>query len=165
MKAISKILLLLIACCGLLTACEKGNGLKPYIVESEGAEALPIYGAGAAFGWTATAIPADETDPNLYIFEKELTYNAENKLFKFQLSEGDWDKIYYLVPQVCDYRQEGADRDYAKLIEAGQTYPMFKCSEMTGNLLDNFWGVPEDGSGTYVLTVNLKQQTLKVEKK
>ena len=38
------------------------------------------------------------------------------------------------------------------------------CSEMTGDLRDHFWGIPEGSDGTYRITVNVKKLKLTLEK-
>ena len=123
-------------------------------------EIKTIYGLGSAFGWdsgSATGLVPDPLYANVYKAEVNLVYSEENKQFKFILEKGDWDKVNYLVPESVDYNGN------VKIVTPGE-YPMFKCSEMEGNLRDHFWGIPEGADGKYILTVNTETMILKVEK-
>lgn len=119
-----------------------------------------IYGLGTAFGWDSgnpTGLIPSPDEEDTYTAEVDLNYSDENKQFKFCLEKGDWDKVNYLVPESVDYNEN------VKIVTPGE-YPMFKCSEMEGNLRDHFWGIPEGSDGKYKLTVNTKTLKLKVEK-
>jgi hypothetical protein len=116
-----------------------------------------LYGTGTAFNWASSPVNKDTEDPKIYVFEADLVYTAENKLFKFTLDLGDWDKIRYLVPESVDYNGN------VKKVIPGE-YNMFKCSQAEGNLRDHFWGIPEGQNGTYRFTVNTRTLKLKVEK-
>lgn len=95
-------------------------------------------------------------DPDVFTFQLDLYHSAENKLFKFTINKDDWDKVYYLVPDAVE-----TDQSYAYL-KVG-TSNMFKCSEITGDLRDHFWGIKEGDNGKYKISVNLSTLTLDVE--
>ena len=123
-------------------------------------EIKTIYGLGSAFGWDSgnpTGLTPDPDEEGIYTAEVNLIYSDENKQFKFCLEKGDWDKVNYLVPESVDHNGN------VKIVTPGE-YPMFKCSEMEGNLRDHFWGIPEGTDGKYKLTVNTQTLKLKVEK-
>ena len=116
-----------------------------------------LFGTGTAFSWASSPVTKDPTDSKIYVFEADLIYTTENKLFKFTLELGDWDKIRYLVPESVDHNGN------VKKVIPGE-YNMFLCSEGAGNLRDHFWGIPEGQNGTYKFTVNTRTLKLKVEK-
>lgn len=123
-------------------------------------EIKTIYGLGSAFGWDSgnpNRLTPDPDEEGIYTAEVNLIYSDENKQFKFCLEKGDWDKVNYLVPESVDHNGN------VKIVTPGE-YPMFKCSEMEGNLRDHFWGIPEGTDGKYKLTVNTQTLKLKVEK-
>lgn len=124
-------------------------------------EEKTIYGLGSAFSWdsnNAIGLTPDVDNPEkIFTAEVTLDYSTENKLFKFILEKGNWDKIRYLVPSDVDYNGN------VKIVKPGE-YDMFMCSQSEGNLLDHFWGIADGASGKYKLTVNLETLKLKVEK-
>lgn len=75
---------------------------------------------------------------------------------KFTVNTGNWDKVYYLIPENVE-----AGKDYAYIKEGVNKMKM--SSEQTGNLLDHFWGIKEGENGRYKLFVNPIEQTLSIE--
>lgn len=119
-----------------------------------------IYMMGGALNaWDSNNPVVMETtsDPDVFIYELNLMHSAENKLFKFTAGKGDWNKIFYLVPETVE-----TDQSYAYLKEG--TNNMIICSEITGDLLDHFWGIEEGKDGRYRLTVNTADMTLSAER-
>jgi len=117
-----------------------------------------LYITGAAVGWASESMQKDEEVNGLFTYELELKYSEENKLFKFTREQGDWDKIRYLVPDNVDYN------GYTKIIADGEEYTMSLVSQMSGNLVDYFWGIGEGNDGVYRLTVNAKSLNLQVDR-
>ena len=96
-----------------------------------------LYGLGTIFSWDSN-VPTELKliEQNTFTIDKVIKYSEENKQFKFILEKGDWDKVRYLVPTATD------DGTAVKVITPGE-YDMLMCSEMTGDLRDHFWGIPE----------------------
>lgn len=106
-----------------------------------------------------TAIPMDPTDdPNVFTKRVEMYYYTDNKQFKFCDAQGDWDKIHYIVPEsgVVD----GTSYAYVEVGENANRGTV--CSEMTGNLRDNFWGIREGEDGVYDISINGKTLEISV---
>lgn len=139
----------------IFAGCEKD---KELVVVEPVENYTQMYGLGTIFGWDSNS-PTDLklTEPNTFTIDKVIKYTEENKQFKFCLEKGDWDKVRYLVPTSTD------DGTSVKVITSGE-YDMLMCSEMTGDLRDHFWGIPEGSDGTYRITVNAKTLKLKLEK-
>jgi Outer membrane protein SusF_SusE/Secretion system C-terminal sorting domain len=142
---------------------EGGDGIYSLTVDmsdtSVYVEPVHVYGLGADFGW-------DSRDPfpllqmpgnkNQYIIIRKLENSAENKLFKFTLDKGDWNRVHYLNPTSVDYN------DYSLIVTPGN-YKMQVTSELDGNLLDHFWGIPEGADSLYILRVDLADTTLQID--
>lgn len=139
----------------LLTGCEKD---KEIVVVEPIINYTQLYVLGEAFGGDSNSPTSmNMTEANVFTIDKELQKTDDNKLFKFILEKGDWDKVRYLVPTEVDKDKS------SKAITAGE-YDMFLCSESAGNLRDHFWGIPEGADGNYRLTVNMQTMKLKIEK-
>lgn len=80
--------------------------------------------------------------------------NHANKQFKFVTSKGDWNQVFYLVP-------EGADKDgYIHQIETSN-YTFKSSTWRSGRTgVDAFYGVAPGTKGTYKVTVNVPEKTL-----
>ncbi|GEM_PF-148347 len=118
-----------------------------------------VYMLGEAIGsWDCYNPRSMHPTANKDIFSYELNLNnsQENKLFKFTVNTGDWDEIYYLVPENVE-----SGKSYAYLKEGVNKMKM--CSELTGDLVDHFWGIKAEKNGQYKLTVNPVTQILNVE--
>lgn len=151
----------------LLGGCDAEKDLRVVeIPEKDVAyEQLYILGYGVK-GYTDadpfvsnTAIPMDPTDdPNVFTKRVEMYYYTDNKQFKFCDAQGDWDKIHYIVPEsgVVD----GTSYAYVEVGENANRGTV--CSEMTGNLRDNFWGIREGEDGVYDISINGKTLEISV---
>ncbi|WP_303010332.1 SusF/SusE family outer membrane protein [uncultured Bacteroides sp.] len=118
-----------------------------------------LYMLGNASGkWYSTdGFCMDSADGNIFTWEGEINYNTENKQFKFCTAKGEWDQVEFLVP-------ENATADgYIEVIQPG-TYKLQRCSQSEGTLKDAFFGIPEDGSGVYKISVNVETLTVTLEK-
>ena len=155
MKNILNKLTLILTLLPMLAGCEKDKDL---IVVEPVENYKQLYGLGTIFSWDSN-VPTELalTDPNTFTIDRVIKYSEENKQFKFCLEKGDWDKVRYLVPPTTD------DGTAVRVIAPGE-HPMLMCSEMTGDLRDQFWGIPEGTDGTYRITVNVKTLTLTLEK-
>ena len=155
MKKIINKLIFIFAFLPLLAGCEKD---KEIVVVEPVENYTQLYGLGTIFSWDSN-VPTELKLIEQYTFtiDKVIKYSEENKQFKFILEKGDWDKVRYLVPTSTD------DGTAVKVITPGE-YDMLMCSEMTGDLRDHFWGIPEGTDGKYKLTVNTQTLKLKVEK-
>ena len=124
-------------------------------VQDTPTDETPLYGLGKAFGlWDSQeSWKLTEREAGVYVWEGDIAYYGDNKQFKFALNRDVWQRTYYLTPTepVC-------------VVEAGREYGMTKCSELTGDLRDYFWGIPEGGDGRYRITVNLRQMTVRVDR-
>ena len=113
-----------------------------------------LYALGKAFGLWDSQYPWEmqQTEPGKYVWEGEMAYYGDNKQFKFCLNEEVWQKTYYLTPTepICT-------------VEYGKEYPMTQCSELTGDLRDYFWGLPEGATGRYRITVDMRRQTVRLD--
>lgn len=155
MKNIINKLIFILALLPTLAGCEKD---KELVVVEPVENYKQMYGLGTIFGWDSnTPAELSLTDPNTFTIDRVIKYSEENKQFKFILEKGDWDKVRYLVPTSTD------NGTSVKVITPGE-YDMLMCSEMTGDLRDHFWGIPEGTDGTYRITVNAKTLKLTLEK-
>lgn len=151
MKNILNKLILILALLPALAACEKD---KELVVVEPVENYKQMYGLGTIFSWDSNVpVELKLTEPNTFTIDRVIKYSEENKQFKFCLEKGDWDKVRYLVPTTTD------DGTSVRVITPGE-YPMLMCSEMTGDLRDHFWGIPQGADGTYRITVNAKTLTL-----
>ena len=155
MKKIINKLIFIFALLPLLAGCEKD---KEIVVVEPVENYTQLYGLGTIFSWDSN-VPTELKliEQNTFTIDKVIKYSEENKQFKFILEKGDWDKVRYLVPTATD------DGTAVKVITPGE-YDMLMCSEMTGDLRDHFWGIPEGSDGTYRITVNVKKLKLTLEK-
>lgn len=106
-----------------------------------------------------TAIPMDPTDdPNVFTKRVEMYYYKDNKQFKFCDAQDDWNKIHYIVPEsgVVD----GTSYAWVEVGENANRGTV--CSEMAGNLRDNFWGIREGEDGVYDISINGKTLEISV---
>lgn len=84
--------------------------------------------------------------------------NHANKQFKFINREGDWDQTCYLVPAAAD--KDG----YIQQLAPGD-YDMKKSTWMDGETgVDAFFGLPENTKGDYIITADVPNMKLKLEK-
>lgn len=124
-------------------------------VQDTPTDETPLYALGMAFGlWDSQeSWKLTETEPGIYVWEGDMAYYKDNKQFKFALNREIWQRTYYLTPTepICT-------------VESGKEYEMTKCSELTGNLKDYFWGIPEGQDGHYRITVNLPQMKVRVDR-
>lgn len=156
MKKYSKtIYLFLIGIIALISGC---SDEKEVLIVEPVERINELYITGAAVGWASKAMQKDAEIPNVFTYEVSLTYNDENKLFKFTREQGDWDKIRYLVPTAPDYN------GYTKIAAAGTEHEMSMVSQMAGNLRDHFWGIGKGADGKYRLTVDAGKLKLKIER-
>lgn len=120
-----------------------------------------IYMLGSATGaWDSNSgTPVLANAEGKYVWEGEMAYSSENKLFKFCLEAGNWNEVTFLVPETVDYN------DNVKLIEAGNSYKMQESRELPegGGLLDWFFGLTEGNMGKYRITVDKDALTVSVE--
>ncbi len=123
-------------------------------VQNTTSDETPLYALGKAFGlWDSQeSWKLTEVRDGIYIWEGDIAYYADNKQFKFALNRDIWQRTYYLTPTepIC-------------IVEHGKEYKMTKCSELTSDLKDYFWGIPKGKDGRYRITVNLPEMTLRVE--
>lgn len=155
MKQIINKLICVFAFLPVLTGCEKD---KELVVVEPVINYTQLYVLGEAFGGDSNSPNSmTVTEPNVFTVDKDIHHSEDNKLFKFILEKGDWDKVRYLVPTETDKDKS------SKAITPGE-YDMYLCSESAGNLRDHFWGIPEGTDGAYRLTVNMKTMKLKIEK-
>lgn len=127
---------------------------------SANAASTNLYGLGSVFDQfdSNSAISIPESDvPGVFVFEKELSYNGDNKQFKFTLSQGNWDAVDFLIPSAVNYKGN------VQLISNAGEYDMTICSETAGNLEDHFWGVNALANGIYRITVNTNTNKLSVQ--
>lgn len=149
--------------------CKKDRPLG--LVEDETpTPALTIYAIGNSMGWSSddpVAMLKRVGNTDDYVLDTLISYNAENKQFKFITEKGAWDKIHYLVPSSVDYHDPSkpTDPDGVKILTPGTTVDMVLCSQLTNDLKDYFWGIAEADAGNYRITVNAKTMKLKFEKK
>lgn len=113
-----------------------------------------LYGLGMAFGLWDSQYPweMEQAEPGIYVWEGDIKHYNDNKQFKFCLNEDIWQKTYYLTPTVpiC-------------VMDYGKDYPMTKCSELTGDLKDYFWGVKDGVNGRHRITVDMDRQTVRLD--
>ncbi|MFA7492056.1 MAG: hypothetical protein WCZ43_00855 [Proteiniphilum sp.] len=141
--------------------CKKHDEIV--IIEDEDiAKSYPpiLYATGASFGWGLFPILPSESDPSIFEFEVNLTYQEadQNGLFKFQLSEAAWDVTTFWTPTEVDLT--GA----CKEIFDGMEYPISQNSFPEGTLQNFFWGVSEVNNGKYKITVDADKMVIKVQK-
>jgi hypothetical protein len=152
----------------LFAGCKKDRPLG-LVEDDTPSPALTIYAIGNSVGWSSdepTAMLKRVGTTDDYILDTLISYNAENKQFKFITEKGAWDKIHYLVPATVDYHDPSKpdDPDGVKILTPGGTFDMILCSQLTGDLQDHFWGIKEADAGNYHITVNVKTMKLKFEK-
>lgn len=102
--------------------------------------------------------PATMTDlgDGKYEWTGNLSYSAEDKLFKFCTTKGAWDKVNFLVPAEVNY-----NGNVMQIAEG--TYSLQKCSEGAGTLKDWFFGLTSESlNGRYTVTVDTKALTVTV---
>ncbi|MDD3077649.1 MAG: SusF/SusE family outer membrane protein [Paludibacter sp.] len=131
-----------------------------FCATSANAASSTLYGLGTAFDqWDSNSgISISESEVSgIFVFEKELSYNGDNKQFKFTLSQGNWDAVDYFIPSVVDYNGN------VQLISDAGEYDMTICSQTAGNLEDHFWGINALTNGIYRITVNTNTNKLSVE--
>lgn len=124
-------------------------------VEYLGELADAIYMLGSATGaWFSNeGTPVYEQDGK-FVWTGDLNYYDEDKIFKFCLSRGDWDKVTFLVPTEVNHN------DNVLQIEPG-TYSYMESAETEpGALKDWFWGLTEGKSGKYEVTVDTSAKTV-----
>ena len=146
----------------LLNGCDAEKDLK--IVETGDAslyEQIYILGYGADNNFDSNlAVPMEKTsNPNIFTYQLELRYYGDNKQFKFCTAQGDWDKIYYIIPSSGVV--SGKSYAYATFGEDTPNNARL-CSELTGDLEDHFWGIHEGEDGIYDITINVKDMTVTV---
>lgn len=98
-------------------------------------------------------------DSHTFTWDGELYYTEEenNRQFNFITSKGNWDSVYFLVP-------ENGDSDkFRELVEDGGVYRM-KRIKGAGQPLSASWGIAKENNGNYHIEVNLETMELKVSK-
>lgn len=114
-----------------------------------------IYILGAAPDrWDSnSAAPVYEKDGK-YVWSGALNYYDEDKLVKFALSQGAWDKVTFAVPTEVNHNGNVLQ------VEPG-TYSYQESAETEpGALKDWFWGVKEGKSGEYEIVVDTDAKTV-----
>jgi len=113
-----------------------------------------LYALGKAWGLWDSQTPWEmkQTADGKYVWEGDLKYYTDNKQFKFCLNTDVWQKTYYLTPTepIC-------------VVDFGREYPMTLCSELTGDLKDYFWGIPEGRDGRFRITADLEKKTVRLD--
>lgn len=96
-------------------------------------------------------------DTHTFTWDGELYYTEEegNRQFNFITSKGNWDAVYFIVPENGDSDQ------YRELVEDGQTYKM-KRIKGAGQPLSASWGIAKENNGRYHIEANLETMELKV---
>ncbi len=99
-------------------------------------------------------------DTHTFTWDGELYYTEEenNRQFNFITSKGNWDSVYFLVPENGDSDQ------FRELVEDGGVYRM-KRIKGAGQPLSASWGIAKENNGNYHIEVNLETMELKVSKK
>ncbi len=117
-----------------------------------------IYMLGAATGqWDSNSGTPVLEENGVFTWTGNLNYYDEDKLFKFTLEQGEWDKVTFLVPAETNLNGNVLQ------IEPG-TYSYQESAETTsGALKDWFWGIKEGKSGLYRISVNTTARTLTLE--
>lgn len=109
----------------------------------------------------------DSTDPLFmnpdgngnYVWQGMMTYSDEDKLIKFVLEKGDWDKVTFMVPESVDHN------DNVRLVKSGESYKAMKSAETEpGVLKDWFWGIGRGDDGIWKVTANPTDLTVKFER-
>ncbi len=114
-----------------------------------------IYMLGVATDrWDSNSgTPVYEKDGK-YVWIGALNYYNEDKLVKFSLTQGDWDKVTFAVPTEVNLNGNVLQ------VEPG-TYPYAESAETEpGALKDWFWGVKEGKSGDYEIIVDTDAKTV-----
>lgn len=98
-------------------------------------------------------------DTHTFTWEGELYYTEEegNRQFNFITSVGNWDAVYFIVPE------NGNSDSYRELVEDGGVYGM-KRIRGAGQPLSASWGIARENNGRYRLEADLEAMTLKVTK-
>lgn len=124
-----------------------------------------LYMNGLATGSFDSGNPgAEMTDKGNGVFEwqGDMDYatedgdaNLANKQFKFITSKGDWNKVWYLVP-------EAAQADgYIEQAQSGKTYKLSACSWIGGRSgVDAFFGLTPGAKGKYTVKVDVPNMTM-----
>lgn len=168
MKSISRIIsYLAIAGTPLLTACDAEKDLVHVQIPDKDIAYEQLYILGYSVQKymdgdpfvSNTAIPMDPTDdPNIFTKRVEMYYYKDNKQFKFCDAQDDWNKIHYIVPESGVV--SGTSYAYVEVGENANRGAV--CSEMAGNLRDNFWGIQEGEDGVYDISINGKTLEISV---
>lgn len=134
--------------------CRVVHFTRSYTNQSEPDTRQHLYALGKAWDLWDSQTPWEmkQTDEHTYVWEGDLHYYADNKQFKFCLNTDVWQRTNYLTPSqpIC-------------VMDYGREYPMMACSEMSGNLKDYFWGVPQGVNGRFRITVRLDRQTVRLD--
>lgn len=129
-------------------------------LEAEYLGELPeaIHMLGAATGqWDSNSGTYVFKEDGVFTWTGDLYYSSEDKLFKFSLEQGEWNKVTFLVPTETNYNGNVLQ------IEPG-TYGYQESAETTsGALKDWFWGIKEGKSGRYRISVNTDDKTMTLE--
>ena len=125
-----------------------------------------IYALGQAFSQYDSfhGTPIEKKENGVYVCQCSMIDSNENRQIKFTLSQGNWDAVYFIQPTDVDYyfgdNQLGGDGS-VQLIEPGKAYPFRLSSAFDWNgSFDQFWGVQQDMSGKYEVTVDLIKETV-----
>lgn len=102
-------------------------------------EGIAIYGEDGVYSWTG-----------------DIYYYDEDKQLKFALTKGEWNAVTYLVPTEVNLNGN------VQQVEPG-TYSYQESREDNGGLKDWFWGIMQDKSGQYKVTVNTNDKTVNLE--
>lgn len=98
-------------------------------------------------------------DTHSFYWEGELYYTEEenNRQFNFITSRGNWDAVYFIVPE------NGNSDQYRELVEDGGVYGM-KRIKGAGQPLSASWGIAVENNGRYRIEADLETMMLKVTK-
>lgn len=102
-------------------------------------EGIAIFGENGIYSWTG-----------------DIYYYGDDKQLKFALTKGEWNAVTYLVPTEVNLNGD------VQQVEPG-TYAYQESREDNGGLKDWFWGIMQDKSGQYKVTVNTNDKTVNLE--
>lgn len=117
-----------------------------------------IYMLGNASGqWDSNSGTPVFEENGVFTWTGDLNYSSDDKLFKFSLEKGDWNKVTFIVPTETNYNGN------VMQIEPG-TYGYQESAESeAGALKDWFWGLKEGKSGNYRISVDTDAKTMTLE--
>lgn len=106
----------------------------------DSSEGMAISGEDGVYSWTG-----------------DIYYYGEDKQLKFALTKGEWDAVTYLVPTEVNLNGN------VQQVEPGKYAYQESAETEPGALKDWFWGIMQDKSGLYKVTVNTNDKTVTLE--